>query len=474
MKKRFNMLSLKSRIIIIFSMITMLLTAGMAWLSYGFVRDIYLRQVEDDMHRFSRMISAEMDLRYLRFVEPRSGNLAGQHYKEVLSKQVSRLQLANAFIFDDSLRVVVSARDGISAERLLMNRLEIRALDINASSSSLPFRGADDAWYVWGFYRLDSHYFLGVQESADKLNMLDRLGGLFLMIGGGGILLTILSGWMLARAIARPIDRLVNFSAEIGRGKFDASLSDKISGELAILRDALLRMRDEISRNQSEKEKMLAQIAHEIRNPLGGMELLAGLVKESLEPGSQNAAYLERILQEIQGLKSQITSYLNYSRPMPASPENIDLPELLIETISLFDNRLREKNIRFILPEVQAPVWFDRQHLRQILINLISNSLEAAPQGSRITVTNHHENGRIIIRVSDEGSGVPEELYDKIFEPFFTTRTDGAGLGLAVCKKLCTENGAYIRLATENKKGCVIEICRDMDALYTKNTKSTE
>lgn len=455
-------LSIKLRIILIFSMLTMLLTAGMARLSYSFVKDIYLRQVEEQMQRFSQLIAGQIDLKYLSFIEAGTDNLARQQYRKLLAGQSDKLQLANVFLFDDHFNVLVDTREGISSERLLLHRQEISRLAIQAAASSLPFKGNDAQWYLWGFYRLDEHLFLGIQESAAKLTLLDRLSWIFFGIGMAGILLTIFAGWFSARWIARPIERLARFSSEIGQGHFKTAPPDKIHGELAALRDALISMRDSLLKNQEEKEKMLAQIAHEIRNPLGGIELLAGLVKESIEPDGLNDQYLQKILDEIHGLKEQITAYLNYSRPMPAAPEEINLITLFSEIQSILEPRLRQSNIHLEMKNGPGVICFDRQHLRQILINLISNSIEAMPNGGNIWLNADGEKGQSIISIRDEGSGIAREYQQKIFEPFFTTRPDGAGLGLAICKKLCEENGALIQFENHKERGCTFVITRSV------------
>jgi len=145
----------------------------------------------------------------------------------------------------------------------------------------------------------------------------------------GGIALTIILGFLVAASITKQIDRLTKFSADIGNGDFNSPLPEKINGELKILSDAMDKMRTDILNNHKEKEEMLAQIAHEIRNPLGSIELMANLTKEDILADNNNPEYLNKILLEISDLKSLITAYLNYSRPYLAKPEKVDLNHLV-------------------------------------------------------------------------------------------------------------------------------------------------
>jgi signal transduction histidine kinase len=414
----------------------------------------------------ARLISGNIDKKYLHFLNGSAGwNLAASYYTENLKTQAATMQLTNIFIFDADFKILVQSAGGLetgnSDSRLLLNRTEIQALNIGQSAASLPFKGADNQWYLWGFYRLDEDHWLGIQESAARLAKVESLSQFFWGIGVAGVLLTMLAGWLLAHNIARPINRLVNFSSLLGKGHFSAPVPENVSGELAILANALDKMRHGLARHHQEKEAMLAQIAHEIRNPLGGMELLAGLVKEDLQQKNSSTEYIQKILEEIAGLKSLITAYLNYSRPAPANPEPVNVSELVNEVQNLFKNQLTEKRVGFSHNGHLALVRFDRNHLRQILINLISNSLEMIDGGGNIRIETQQNGRKTEIVVSDDGPGIPEENLPNIFEPFFTTRPNGTGLGLAICKKLCRENKAAITAENNPQKGCTFTLLLD-------------
>ena len=203
---------------------------------------------------------------------------------------------------------------------------------------------------------------------------------------------------------------------------------------------------------------MLAQIAHEIRNPLGGIELLAGLVKEDLLKQGGQTEYIDRILSEISGLKSLISAYLNYSRPAPAKPEWVTISRVAEGTVSLFRDQIRKKQVEVSIDTGEVRVWFDPHHLRQILTNLLANSLQAVDSGGTIRITTSRTRHAVQLLVSDSGVGIPAKNLEKIFEPFFTTHANGTGLGLAISKKLCQENNAAIRVESSPGRGCTVII----------------
>lgn len=456
-------MSLKTKIILTFSVLTAALVLIMSRVGYYSVREIYLEQLSEQTNRLARLVAGELNPKYLSFLEGGGrDSLAAAYYVERLKIRAKEILLADAFIFNQDFEVLVQTASGSAAggrdPRLRLNRSEIHGLRVGESVASLPFKGGDGQWYLWGFYRLDEAHWLGIQESAARLAQVEALSGIFWGIGIGGVLLTILCGWLLARAIARPVERLVQFSQALGKGNFSAPLPQGFTGELAILANALDRMRTGLAQHHREKEMLLAQIAHEIRNPLGGIELLAGLVKEDLQRQQCSTGYVEKIQQEITGLKALITAYLNFSRPVPAQPECIEVADLVEEVRSFCRAGLQEKKLSLSYTGENVKIHFDRQHLRQILINLVSNSIEALGEGGSITISAWQNGPRTLLAVSDDGPGIPPEHRESIFEPFFTTRSNGAGLGLAICKKLCRENGAEIFLEDKAGKGSTFTI----------------
>ncbi len=445
---------IKFKIIITFSILVTLLVFSLSRISYLFVRNIYLEQLYDHISEMSHMISDNLDTKYLNLVGNNNKTLAASMYRDELLQSAERLKLNNAFIFDRELDIVVAARSGISTTRLQLNRKEIRELQPGMFTSSLPFKGQDNKWYLWTFQRLDDQYFLGIQESVDRLSRLDDLSRIFILIGFIGFGLTVLSGWFLAGTIARPIDKLVSFSAQIGRGDFKSEPPSKINGELQILNDALVKMRDDLVRIHQERESMLAQVAHEIRNPLGGIELLTGLIREDIDAGSKNALYAGKIQEEVSALKNQINAYLSFSRPVEVQPEKVPLAELF-ETIKRdFQQKLHSKQISLEIETHLPYIRFDPGHLRQILNNLIANSIQVLDEKGRITVTSAKEDGLPCVAVSDNGPGINGEHITRIFDPFYTTHEEGTGLGLAICRKLARENNADITVKNNLKNGC--------------------
>ena len=427
----------------------------MARLAYLSAKEIYLSQLTDQVELLSKLTASQLDLRFLDFIEPDSDSPGVAHYCTQLKQTTKRLHLDDVFIFNSKGKIIIKAtRQSAAHAGLMVHLKQIRALEIHQSHHSLPFKAKDGQWYFWNYLRLNTNYFLGVRESTHRLAELDKLAKLFWGIGLLGMILILLAGWFLGRFISRPIDKLVHFSRQIGSGNFRAQLAQNIPGELGILQQALTRMRDDLSKHEQEKENMLAQIAHELRNPLGGIALLAGLIKEDPAVNDANKTYAQRIADETEGLKNQISAYLNYSRPMQAHLESINLKLFFREMSQIVTKRNNLQKMKFQF-DIQTEIMkFDPVHLKQILWNLVENSLHACEQEGQITISVKQQS----IHVSDNGPGIPSANLKKVFDPFFTTSTDGTGLGLAICHKLCRENNADLTVMNNKNSGCTFTI----------------
>jgi len=463
-------LSFQNRIIITFSLLTLLLVSVFTTISYYTVRTIYLEQLEHQIELFTRVISANLDFRFLEYLNAEQENsISKTYYEDLLIKQKNQMKFIQAFIFDKYFNLVVETNSGSEninlQAALLLNNREINQLLPGGSVTSQPFKGKDGQWYLWGYYRINGNYFLGIQESADRLARVEQLSKIFIGIGIFAILLTLFAGIILAHTLTSPINKLVKFSQALGSGAFDTAVPEKSVGEIGILINALDHMRQDLQRYHKEREEMLAQIAHEIKNPLGGIELLAGLVREDLQENKLDANYAIKIQQEIANLKAQINAYLNFSRPIMAKPELIEINRVIEEAQHALNKQLSEKQISLQLPNSNPSIRFDPNHLKQILTNLFSNSIEACAVGGNISIHFTRESDKWFLSVTDDGRGIPEVNLTRIFEPFFTSSSGGTGLGLAVCRKLCRENNAEIRVRNNPGRGCTFSIEKQNSSL---------
>ncbi|MEJ2538083.1 MAG: hypothetical protein P8048_13710, partial [Calditrichia bacterium] len=228
-------LSFQNRIIITFSLLTLLLVSVFTTISYYTVRTIYLEQLEHQIELFTRVISTNLDFRFLEYLNTEQENsFSKNYYEDLLIKQKNQMEFIQAFIFDKDFNLVVETNSGSEninlQAALLLNNREINQLLPGRSVTSQPFKGNDGQWYLWGYHRINEIYFLGIQESADRLARVDQLSRIFIGIGIFAILLTLFAGILLAHTLSSPINKLVKFSQALGSGTFDTPVPEKSVG----------------------------------------------------------------------------------------------------------------------------------------------------------------------------------------------------------------------------------------------------
>lgn len=458
LKNFFDRSYYKLRVIITFCTVTVILVVLMSWTGYVYVKDLYLTNLSEKVKSISGLLANQVNKGYLDLLEIGPPTVTVKKYFDDLFTGYRKIDpKTEIFIFKKDFVILVHSNSqfsaGVKEPRLQINEKEILELTTGSSITSLPFEGDDGKWYLWGFNRLSENQWLGMKESASKLEEIDQLAVKFILIGVTGIVITFMLSWLIAKSISRPVEVLSSYSAEIGKGNFNAKLPSVIKGEFDTLASVMEKMKNDLADNQKEKEKILAQIAHEIRNPLGGIELLAGLTKEDLVSNELNTGYVEKIISEVNGLKKLITSFLEFSKPEPVNPQVCNLDDLIDESFINLNGSRGIKKINIIKNINKKEIFFDRGHLKQILTNIFANSIDAINDDGNISVLTKEEKGNWQIIISDDGQGIPEENLSYLFNPFFTTKKNGTGLGLAICRKLCIENKSRIEVDTSAVKG---------------------
>lgn len=442
--------SLKTQTIVIFTIINILLIVLLAPFSYLFVRNLYLTQFQEQLQTSLQVIDAELDHQLLNLLTVQNQSLVRNYFQPTLSRLDSLFDLNNLFLFNQNWQILstLNREDAISG--LLVNKASLQRLKAGQAFVSKPFLGEDGQWYLWAFKRLSSTHFLGLRANAKRLAEINQLGNKFLLFGLVALFLTLLAAVFTARSLHAPVKALTDFSRKIGQGDFHAQPPDSRLKEINQLSQALNQMRLALQQRDQEKEQMLAQIAHELRNPLGSIELLIGLVQDDLSPDHADQAYLQKVLTEVRHLKEQINEFLYYSRPRPPEKTAVDLRGLIEELKQHFQPQLEAKQVQILTQFNQSTFEFDPEHLKQILTNLILNSLQAMDGRPGLIMLRCKDNR---LEIEDNGPGIPAEVRDKIFQPFFTTKSTGVGLGLTICQKLCQLNDAQIKLAESAARG---------------------
>ncbi len=209
--------------------------------------------------------------------------------------------------------------------------------------------------------------------------------------------------------------------------------------------------------------EMAAGVAHEIRNPLGGIELYASSLRRKFAQGSPEFATCDKIIAATASLNRIVTDMLTFTRGKPPQIRKAGVRQIVATAVDMAARELETRNVRVQI-DMQIddrPRMMDPDQIAQAALNVILNAAQVMSSGGTITVTVSEEacgDGppMLILRFADQGPGIPDAVKPKIFDPFFTLRKDGTGLGLAIVNKISQDHGGSIDVADNQPNGAVV------------------
>jgi signal transduction histidine kinase len=226
--------------------------------------------------------------------------------------------------------------------------------------------------------------------------------------------------------------------------------------------------------------EMAAAIAHEVKNPLAGIEVMAGLLKRRLPDHPEAQAMLNDIINEAKMANAIVIEVLDFVRPIRLQLEQVPIARLLQDAVHMADTLVTrgETVLRLDVPESLPTIEGDPHQLRQLFTNLISNAYEALDGRGMVTVTAQYvpaDEGpgsdgpggtpTAVIDVADNGHGISEDLRDRIFNPFFTTKPRGSGLGLAIVRKIVDAHDGRITVGAPPAGGARFRVVLPLTGL---------
>ena len=231
----------------------------------------------------------------------------------------------------------------------------------------------------------------------------------------------------------------------------------KMEGQLRETQQQLLQ-----SEKLAAMGRLTSQLAHELNNPIYGIMNTLELLKTEIPAKSKRRKILDMSLSETQRLSEMLRNMLSFSKPQEEKRRKIDINELLENVMLILEKQLRESNIKIKtnLNRELPPITASPNQLRQVVLNIVANAKDAMPKGGKLTLETYVENDYAIIKVKDNGSGIPEEIKDKIFDAFFTTKQNvkGVGLGLSVCYGIIKNHGGDIQVKSKAGSGSTFTI----------------
>jgi signal transduction histidine kinase len=306
-----------------------------------------------------------------------------------------------------------------------------------------------------------------VQEAVDaQRRVLWSIIVLALVVG-------LVASWLISRSLSRPLSELRGAMAVVGAGDLEHAIEPQSRDEIGDLARAFARMTEQLRQSraqlvQSEKlasiGQMAAAVAHGLRNPLASLRAAAQLAQHRVEAPAAREQ-LNAIIEQVDRLDLRIAHLLTFSRPAPFHPLRESVRALVEGALSGFSELLRQRGVelKMSLSAAVPEIRVDPMRLEQALTEIVSNALDAMPDGGRLEVETRSAAGEggddeVLIEISDSGGGIPAEILPNLWEPFFTTRAEGTGLGLAIAKRYVEETGGRLEIASTVGRGTTVRI----------------
>jgi len=295
------------------------------------------------------------------------------------------------------------------------------------------------------------------------------LWSIIVLAAAGGLA----ASWLISRSLARPLNELRHAMAVVGAGDLDRAIESRSRDEIGDLARAFAQMTDKLRQSraqliQSEKlasiGQMAAAVAHGLRNPLASLRAAAQLAQHRVEAPAAREQ-LNAIVEQVDRLDLRIAHLLTFARPGSFHPLRESAPALVESALAGFSDLLRQRRVKLALRFAEAlpEIRVDPMRLEQALTEIVSNGLDAMPDGGCLDIAARSDSGAaggdgVMLEISDSGGGIPPEILPNLCEPFFTTRPEGTGLGLAIAKRYVEEASGRLEITSQVGHGTTVRI----------------
>ncbi|HTZ18536.1 MAG TPA: ATP-binding protein [Dissulfurispiraceae bacterium] len=323
----------------------------------------------------------------------------------------------------------------------------------------------------------------GFSRESMQVLINESLSGLehyIVLISGILLILGISGSVLLARVLTTPMRQLKERMESVRSGGLDIApvlpgandsgrnnkFGDEIEELIETFNNMVIRLReslDELEKSNREKARlerlsaigeMSMTVAHEIKNPLNAIRGAVSYLKDNFE-GEVLTEFLSIIEQETKRLNEIVTEYLLFSKPTPLKLRTADLNQAIADIVSLVRQEATENNIEMVtnLDESIKPFSFDLQQIKQALLNILVNALDASRPGDTIKTATVSREGHVDVIIEDTGKGIGDDILPEIFKPFYTTKTRGSGLGLACVERIVRDHRGEVSVYSMPGKG---------------------
>ncbi len=414
--------------------------------------------------------SASTHVRGKYLVPLRAGDEEERGYQNVVAKLrvVSQVTGTRFYVFDREFTSRADTADGVGIGtryyQAELDRVELERVFAGGTASSLTFEDASGRRVKAGYAPVRASetepeivLAIGAEAPAAYFRRLDDLRQSLLLWGAGLTAFVLLATFMVALLITRPVRSLATAAARIGQGDLTAPIASTSRDELGVLAQTMETMRGQLAERDARTQQMLAGIAHEVRNPLAGIQLYAGILRDELA-GDERAGHAAKIDREVGYLERVVREFLDYARRPAPEPVALDAGALVREVAELLNGDADAAGLELEVdaPEAPVPLTADAGQLRRALLNLGKNAIQAAAEvgerGKAVRLSARADGAAVELAVWNRGPVIPDDKRARLFEPFYTTREKGTGLGLAFVAEIVRGHGGDVSVTSENSE----------------------
>jgi signal transduction histidine kinase len=295
------------------------------------------------------------------------------------------------------------------------------------------------------------------------------MAGVFAVLLAGVLGLVLLAAGHVSHRIARPIAALTAYTRQVRAGQPLPAPPPAASGEVGELREAYLRMVEDIGRSQQQLARasalaavgeMSSVIAHEVRTPLGIVLSSAQIVRREPALSDEGRELLSFIESETERLGRLVSTMLETTRPRAPDIAPTDMGRVVTHAVALLNAQAARQNVSVEtrLPGEPIHADCDDEQMTQVLLNLLLNGLQILKQGGRILVGLRREGDQVLIDIADDGPGIAPDARARIFEAFYFQREGGIGLGLAVVQRIVAAHGGEVEAGASELGGALFRV----------------
>ena len=429
------------------------------WLTRNTLEDQLADHLENNITNLATTIDTELLRFYIRYPE---SQILRDSLETSLANMLRNYSASSIYILDLENTILLSAGNKLNATHsTLIHQLEIEKARTNGiwfaplyqDKSGNSFKSVYKSFETADYPGI----IIGMDADARFLKYTGMLRQRILFIGSSVLIIGVIVVMILSQTLTQPLRNLTEFARNIGRGRAKPPMLQKRRDEIGFLGKTMEEMRQEIAQRENENKELIASVAHEIRNPLAGMQVNAELLLEATENQQDLFTYSRAVTNEINNLSNIVENFLAYARPIDATLESQSLRTIINETI---DTLKRD------FPNHQFTISGDEQALihpnkiRHSFFNVLKNACESSHEQNPVNVRITRNNDDIFIAFQNRGEPIPPQIQSQIFEAFFSTKGSGVGLGLSIAKSIVGQHGGKIRLTRSDSDGTefVIEL----------------